>query len=193
MLRGEINKAGVLLDTNLLTPILEGSELSGWLARVQKYSPNITTTRHNVIEYLSSPHIIETTVLTYKDIVDQLQRHQITVTDGELCSTTEACELCCAILRNELEQTLKSATIGKTLATGKKKQKATKLEWVNIMEKSRNDLYMACEAHCKNLVFITMDLKFHRHFGASLHQYGVTTYAVANSFFQSATATTSVE
>ncbi|KAJ6260873.1 hypothetical protein Dda_3534 [Drechslerella dactyloides] len=176
-LAGRIKAKGVILDSNLLSPIIKAHKLPGWLARIQKHSATIAISSFSVLEFMSSSYTLAR--YQYDDIVTKLSKHNIDILHG-LCDTPKSTKLCCEVLKSELEARLEASALQNTASAADIKdiKLQRKKAWRDTLAKSRADLALACEAKARGLVFITKDLTFHEDFETGLHSHGITTYAI---------------
>ncbi|KAJ6256756.1 hypothetical protein Dda_8623 [Drechslerella dactyloides] len=180
-LTGRIHPSGILLDTNLLRPILEGSKLDPWLEKVGNHSATVATTKLNIIEHLSSRYLLKQRV-GYYEIEDALVKRGIEIVDGAGTSAAGAA-LCCRVLQTDFHQRLRGAERRRTDESRKKAMTQLKKMWETIIEKSRLDAAIACEASVRGLAFVTLDFRLHGHLKKALHTNGVLTYAADQRWF----------
>ncbi|KAJ6263385.1 hypothetical protein Dda_1948 [Drechslerella dactyloides] len=157
--RGKLGGKGVLLDTNILSLILESNKLDGWLRKTASHS-QIATCRLNLLEHISSSVIIMDT--EHDEIIAGLKAKGVHTIDGP-CQSADSTSLACRVLREEFEhQAVEGHVVG----------------WRGKMKQSRVDLAFACEGHTKGFAFVTADANFQAHFAHGLQNEGITTYVV---------------
>ncbi|KAK6329742.1 hypothetical protein TWF696_003607 [Orbilia brochopaga] len=152
--QGKPRGKGALLDTNVLTIVLESSKLDSWLRNAAGRS-KIATCQLNVLEHISSSKVIK--LKEHGDVVAELEAKGVDVIDGP-CASSESTSLGCRALRKEFERReIAGAVVG----------------WRGMLQKIRADLTFVCEGHSKGFAFITTDEKFQKDFAHSLRQEGM--------------------
>ncbi|KAK6359390.1 hypothetical protein TWF696_000550 [Orbilia brochopaga] len=154
----------MLLDTNVLTPILDGRKLSVWLEAVLANNKNAVA-QFSIAEHLCRRKALQS---SYQAATQALRNRGIAIVNGPYSNRTST-ELLCDMLI--LEQ--KVSPSKPILMPGQ-------ASWKQMLVGSRVDLALACEGHVRGYSFLTKDGKFCSHCRSSLTKWGLTTYCVPN-------------
>ncbi|KAK6506446.1 hypothetical protein TWF506_011356 [Arthrobotrys conoides] len=147
----------IILDTNIVSPILDNKPLHEWLVRVMKES-SLAVFQYNVMEHLTSRKV--GTRMSYKDILRSLEARNITVLNGPFASS-ESSNLSFEILQmaHQARFTMPDSAKRFEDALSKAQQR------------------MACEAHVNQYSFLTADKEFYNFFKAILNEKNITVYS----------------
>ncbi|RVD81495.1 uncharacterized protein DFL_009359 [Arthrobotrys flagrans] len=166
--KGELGR--ILLDTNIVSPVLDGKPLSPWFENVLQKS-SLATCQYNIAEYLTSAKV--GTKMSYQDILKSLENQKINILNGP-CAGHES-----SVLGFELIQMTHKGmlTKPKTFKGYEKSKEKAQKHWDGIAD-ARIDLVLACEAHHNRYAFLTADKNFYNKFKQSLDEKNVTVYCV---------------
>ncbi|KAF3914978.1 hypothetical protein ABW21_db0203354 [Orbilia brochopaga] len=186
---GKLGCAGILLDTNMIRPILEDGKFARWLAEIRKHTGVVTTTRGNLVEHCSSGFLLKSRKHyseMYEETENGLAKLGITVIDGPN-STTESASLCTRVMFTDYHQRLDAAQRKPTAEERKEAEEILSDGWEGILKKSRDDAAFAAEATVRGLALVTFDMKFHGHFKRALDRNGVLAYVIRRKWLEEST------
>ncbi|KAK6335445.1 hypothetical protein TWF696_002221 [Orbilia brochopaga] len=165
----------VLLDTSVVSPMLDSKPLCPWFNLLSQNS-RLAVCQFTIAEYMCSRRV--GSKIVYDDVIQRLQDHKVEIIGGLLTSpevTKLACEIICMKQKSSFTKPTNSPDYDEAL------RKANDDQWAPGIEKSRWDLALACEAHFAGLPFLHADQKFHKFFERQLLNKGITTYCLERS------------
>ncbi|KAJ6261710.1 hypothetical protein Dda_2508 [Drechslerella dactyloides] len=184
---------GVLLDSNILSAVLERDNLDPWVSKVLK-TARVGVCQMSILEHLCSPIVIQQQ-MQYKDVVAKLKAKGITLLSGP-CLSGRSTQLSSKVLKAEFELRSAKRTAGlkrkgeepgsaETAADPAKKG----FPWEKMLGRSRVDVALACEGHLKGLAFLTADQNVEGDFGDGLDDQGLKVYTISREWLESGMTT----
>ncbi|KAK6336190.1 hypothetical protein TWF696_001753 [Orbilia brochopaga] len=174
--RGKLGR--VVLDTNLLAPLLEPPGISAWLAKMLDGCLEKAVIRQSLTEYFSSP--VAMRAADYDEVTKKLRKMGIKVLPGPL-TTDRAGRIASEILQARYDSILAKKLRSKTLQDP---LEATRKEWRKVITSSKVDVDLASEAFCKGFAFLTADNNFACSFAPELDERKMATHVVPNSWLK---------